>query len=1398
MTKRALIAEPDQEEALRQAAILKDDGYEAVVFTGTDLVVALEQAAPDVLVLRHERPGNQTGIALVPRLKSVAPGTAIVLTTSDLTPDAIEKNKKQRVHADWYLRLPADRGELVGAARAVPQVLASEEAAEEEPKQRDPSRPPPLPPSGLRSLAQLPKASPRSGDAVLTAEDLTFVEKVFSSIQHIDADAPIQDPAPSAIGDIPDRKLALLRTKLKERERDLAKLSRLWRAREEDLRQQESRVQQKDIEVEGLKLRINELTGELEHAQQTLVEKEADWGRQIGDTYDQHSLNEAELIQQVAGKEAELNSFKTKLRKTEDAASAERKEFTTRVLEWEKAYADFDQHHWKIIAASVEEMERLQSQVAQRESDKAALKVMVRERDNTIAKLTVVKEQLRQDLFAVENEAALTEARAFAAAQAVVADEHTRRLDLEDEIAEARAMLLVLEEDLQKHQKLLWWLDQQRLAQIAELAAVIRDGDAERVRLVDESDIHRRRAAELEVSLSTANALGEAVAATMFALDDKKSIVAREQIRVRDEKLSEFAEDRSRLTGHVEDLTSRLGQSEMDHAAEVARADELERDLADSRERGASTETRLQGALDGMTGERDRLSDKLQITEQTLGTTREDLSNEKHSRQQRELEISSLLERKENDLSDRAQRLADLDRALADAKEDISNLRKTMSTRDERITELLNRVRQADEQQVQLEGQIFRLEGSNSEREATIISRDERIASLAEKITQREARIEVLDVDLKKTQSLVFDHKAQLERQEAHLAEVQKQLAVARDETTQTRAELQQRSNELFESERKSSNLTAELQNARADILAGGAVAEQLQGQLAQANERGAEVRRALEDTDARLRASLLELEAAGKRTDQIRADLAATKTALTTREAELTEKSRFIGDVERGRNELQATLAQTRQMLEMQITSIEGEKGELEEQLAQEIAKGGSLEAGFSDAARRIEELQGRARQLEALLADREGRIAAQGQVLTKAEQTTTLQQQALSEREAELVEVRGALEEARRSVEERAKWVATRDAAIGELKAALDAERKLGGDNAGRSKALQDALAAATAQGQKLQAALAQSEQQLAAAASSTNAAVVAERVRAEAAQQEVKRLSDGLTAAEAELQTSRAEAARAADLEKKEAHVRGEFQKLRAQAEKILADNKASKALLEKAEADKKAAQDATEKVRAELNEARSQAGAGAQQAQQAQQDAAARAKELADLRSQLQRAAQQTQLAQQAKQEADADIEALKKRSDADKAAAVEAQQGEVTRLTKELLEARKAQRDAVAQAQQAKAEAEQIKKMAAQRLAQTKPPTGVPAAAPGSVAAAPAVPRTGAPAVGAASQLPQAVGQAAAPASRPPAPEANPFDTATVVAKAVDPFDPQKTVMVERPVIPSQARGPTKT
>ncbi len=1398
MTKRALIAEPDQDEALRQAAILKDDGFDASVFTGGDLVQEIEASPPDVLILRHERQG-QTGLALVPRLKTAAPQLSIVLTTSDLTPDAIDKNKKQKVHADWYLRLPADRGELVGAARAAPERAAdsSPPTPADDTKARDPSRPPPLPPSGLRALGQLPRVTPRgSGDAVLTAEDLTFVEKVFSSIQHVDADAPIAEPPPSAIGDTPDRKLALLRTKLKERERDLAKLSRLWRAREEDLRQQEARVQQKDIEIEGLKLRISELTADLEAANASLVDKEAEWGRQIGETYEQHSLNEAELIQAVAAKEAEINRQKTALRKLEDQSAAERKDFTNRILEWEKAYADFEQHHWKVVMSSVEEVERLELIIRQREADRAASRAAVRDRENTIVVLREREASLQEQVWSLDNHSKRVEDQVVVAVESAVAIERRRSKDALEILNGYREELAIVEEDLRRHQELLAKLEITRREQISALTATLRASDIETVRLKDERTLHMRRAEALESALSTATALGEAVAASLFALDDKKTILLREQTRVRDEKLSELSEDKARLEDNVADLTGRLGQEEMDHAAESARAEELERELAETRERLATTETRLQGALEGMTGERDRLSERLTTTEQHLGTTREELSNEKHSRQQRELEVANLMERKENELRDRSARIEDLERNLADTKEDLGNLRKTVSTRDERITELLNRVRDADEKQVQLEGQIYRLETANNEKEANLIARDERIAALSEKLTQRDDRIEAVELELKKTQGVVLDRDGELERQMAALEDVRRQLGAAKEETVATRAEVQARSNELFESERRASALKAELDNARADITSGAAVAEQLQAQLSQSEARAAELRAVVEETDAKLRATLVDLDSAGQRNDQQRAEIAELRAMVDKRGNELTEKSQFLSEVERARDQLQATLTTTRQMLEQQLTAVEGEKSELEEQLAQQAGENGALSASLSDAASRIEELQVRVKTAEAAAADREGRISAQEQILEKASQQSEEQRALLEERERELIELRQAHEDAKSAIEERARWLATRETTIVELKAALDAERAGRGDDQSKFAAIDKQLKDATDRAAQLDNTLKAQNQKAAEAAAAAARALEAERGNLGNANAEVARLKAALAEKDTALQSAGAAAATLAEVQKSEAHVRTEYQKLRGQAEKILADNKQLKATLDKTDGERKAAAAEQDRLRAELAETRAQLTSGSSQAQAMKADADARAKEVADLKTQLARASQQAQAAMKAKAEAEADTEAAKHKMARDLAAATEAQNAETNRLNKELLDARKAQRDAMAVAQQAKAEAEQIKKMAAQRLAQrtsTAPTTAAssppkPAPAPAAAAAPKAAPsKAAAPTVVAGLSPPQgASGE-------------GDFDSPTVVVATgtADPFDPQRTVMVSKPDIPSLARGPDK-
>ena len=240
---------------------------------------------------------------------------------------------------------------------------------------------------------------------------------------------------------------------------------------------------------------------------------------------------------------------------------------------------------------------------------------------------------------------------------------------------------------------------------------------------------------------------------------------------------------------------------------------------------------------------------------------------------------------------------------------------------------------------------------------------------------------------------------------------------------------------------------------------------------------------------------------------------------------------------------------------------------------------------------------------------------------------------------------------------------------------------------------------------------------------------------------------------------------------------------------------------RASTEKLEGEKKAAITEVDKLRNQLTGVRSQADSGSQQAQRAKSDTDLQLKQIAELKAQLQRAAGQIQLVQKQKQDAELDVEETKKQAQATTAAALEGQQAELTRLGKEVLDARKAQRDAVAQAQQARAEAEQIKKMVAQRLAQNKTATVPPAAA------VPAARSMATPAGGldAASQTPQAAKPNPLRLEQPRPVEASghtdDFDSPTVVldtdgVQPPDPFESQKTRMVEVPTIPSMARGPS--
>ena len=1428
MARRALIAEPDAEEALRQAAILKDDGFDAVVFSGTDLVAEVEASPPDLILLRHERPGAQTGLALVPRLKAVANNISIVITTSDLTPDAIEKNRKQKVHAEGYLRLPADRAEICAAARALPDNSKPPEPAapEGDKPSPDPKRPPPLPPTGnmARTMSR-PLATPgKPGDAVLTTDDLTFVEKVFSTIQHVDPDASQAEIPVSQVGHAEDRKVSLLRTELKRRERELAKLSRLWKAREDDLRQKESRVQAKDIEIEGLRLRIQELTGELDKAHQGLLQKEAEFGRAIGERYDEHSLQEAELIQQVSAKEYELNSLKTKLRRTEDAFAQERKEFTERVFEWEKAYAELDQHHWKVVEASVDELHRLEGQIVERERDRRDVKDVLKDRELLIETLRARLTAAQRQLLDVEHAHGLFEDAVVARAHGLLMQERTARLDAEDQLGELRARAFALEEDLSRHQRLLLGLDRQRRGELAELAAVVRAGDAEQARLLGERAVFAARAEVLDAALSETRALGEAIAYQLFTLEEKRKVVAEHQIRVRDEKLGELTEDVTRLSTNLADVTERLGQSEMEHAAEQARAEDLERALGETREAAAETEGRLARDLEVLTDERDKLADNLQRTDANLANTKEELAEAKHSRQQRELEVQGLFERKETELAAKAERVVELERNLGDAKEDLQNLRKTVTLRDDRITELLNRVRQADEQQVALEGQVFRLNTQAQEQEAELGARQERLEKLAQRMAQREERLEKVEEELRRTHATVLDKQAAIERQEQSAAALQSEIGRQREEVQRLQGELQGRANELFESERKAATLSAELQNARADIAAGGAIAEQLQGQLQAVELRAAELKRALDDTDARLRNSLVDLDAAGQRAEQMRAELNELRERAGGQERELQATRTQLADTERTRDTLHAQATE----LSRRVEEGDRERDSLEEQLSAQVRENAEYSASLSDASQRLEEQQGSMATLHEELQQREGRIAALSQVLERAEAQAKEQAQALADSREEVSDLRQALDDSKSAIEERGRWLQTRETSIAELKAVLDTERAARDAATNQLSVLQAQHAALEKSAEQTRARLDERERLLQAQGAHSQQELDREMQRADTAAATLREAHSQLDQLGAENTALRAEAGRAAELKALEEKTRGEALRMRQIAEKAANDLRTMKAMVEKSEAGRKQAEADTQRARAELDDIRNGQRAGEALVAQARLEGEQRLARMRDLEQQVARLSTAQKHAESSRAEAEQEIAKAKLHAEQELAGERNQLREQVGRLQAELAAAKKGLNDAVAVARQAKAESEQIKRLAAEKIKQVQ------------AAARESAPPRAAPTVGAASMPPRSasqggsvgVGVGAAPrpvpapagppqaAQRPMAvpapppisglsppqgapvtnpgfampPPGAPLPSAAGAMMGDDGLNDQKTVVVDLPVIPSAARG----
>ncbi|MBI5070529.1 MAG: response regulator [Deltaproteobacteria bacterium] len=328
--KRVLIVEPDSAFALSLASVYRGEGCATgVAATALDAEREMAARAPDLVVVRAELP-DLSGFTLCGRLRRERPGLPVVLFSSESAPEALAEHARTPAAADAYLAMPLDTAALARISRQLLQApqpvevgddaVLEESAAVEvrmgEAQAAAPgpgATPPPMP-------RHAPRQSPRSG---LGDEDRIFVERTFQSIAERRADLVAEShrrrpPPPRHLLHSPEGKLALLREDLKVREAQIARLSQIWEAREAALSQGDQRLHDKEVEIQGLKLQVDELLRRLDEARDSFVRKEREHGASIEGLLLEKFSQEKDLIEVVAGKERRVNELEREVRLRDD------------------------------------------------------------------------------------------------------------------------------------------------------------------------------------------------------------------------------------------------------------------------------------------------------------------------------------------------------------------------------------------------------------------------------------------------------------------------------------------------------------------------------------------------------------------------------------------------------------------------------------------------------------------------------------------------------------------------------------------------------------------------------------------------------------------------------------------------------------------------------------------------------------------------------------------------------------------------------------------------------------------------------------------------------------------------------------------------------------------------
>jgi ParB family chromosome partitioning protein len=339
-SKRVLIVEPDSAFALSLASLYRDERCAtAVASSAAEAELEIADRRPDLVVIRAEL-ADLSGFSLCARLRH-DPATAalpVLLYSSETPPEALAEHARTPWAANGYLAMPLDTDALrVLSARilaAAEPVESADDAVLEEaedvpgeggsPAGEGPAEPAADAPPAEAAAAPAPPPVPRRPErSVLTDEDRLFADRVFQSIaerrDELLSESHWRRPPPRRdLLQTPEGRQQLLREDLKWREAQIARLAEIWEVRDRELASFDERMHDRDVEVQGLKLQVDDLLRRLGEARDLFVEKEREYGASIDGLLVEKFGQEKELIEVVAANERRIHELERELRRRAD------------------------------------------------------------------------------------------------------------------------------------------------------------------------------------------------------------------------------------------------------------------------------------------------------------------------------------------------------------------------------------------------------------------------------------------------------------------------------------------------------------------------------------------------------------------------------------------------------------------------------------------------------------------------------------------------------------------------------------------------------------------------------------------------------------------------------------------------------------------------------------------------------------------------------------------------------------------------------------------------------------------------------------------------------------------------------------------------------------------------